>query len=87
MKHSGIRLIAAPGCLRGITLTATLSLMLIGAIPATADPITYNYTGSISCFGCGAAALCASVFICGSFRLARRKSAWPAEKRGVSSTD
>lgn len=36
----------APRCLLGITLTAVLSLVLAGAIPAMADPVTYTYTGN-----------------------------------------
>jgi hypothetical protein len=46
MKHTVTALIARPRCLHGITLTAALCLVLVVAIPATANPITYTYTGN-----------------------------------------
>jgi len=71
MQHSGIRFMAAPGCLRPIALTAVLGLMLVCAIPATAGPITYNYTGNpFNSFTADSSAFSAGEFITASITLA-----------------
>jgi hypothetical protein len=64
-------LIAPPRYLRAITLTAALSLMLVCAIPAAANPVTYTYTGDpFNSFTDGHSAFPAGAFMSASITLA-----------------